>query len=353
MYKDKLAFTKSKWYGYLTNIVIAISVALIVLIIVNAIELQKFLPITNLEFQESEWIKISSANLYTRYQDPTISPNDQIFMILNVTNKVPHNILVEPSFHTYFSGNPTDIQSGEKMTYGHYAEGKFQSDFFPKFEGLNIVQVALKISYSNGTFLTYQNATTTFDVISKSDELQIQQNYFLLAGVIISSVIGGGTLTALYFNRRTSKEEIKLLEIQNHDLKEQHIIQNRPWISLVPKKTIALAPPYFQMMFENYGNTAAINIETLSLIRNGEITEEDFIGHTPPSPPVDISPKEQFAKFLKIPDEILKIIKTSENIHIGILLQYEFENMRKGRSLIVAKWIPSTENIHFTIKKLS
>lgn len=235
--KDKLAFTKSKWYTYLIiALFIAIGIQTIIFFI-TLHNLEQYKPIANFQFEESEWIKINSANVYTQGKH-VVTPNDQLYVIFNVTNKVQKNILIEPEFHTYQAGHLKEVRPISPAIFGFEYTGTIDGVYYPTFEGLNIVETAFKISYSNGTFLTYQNATTGFNVISKTDELQIQQNDYVLLGFIASTIIGAGTLTVLYFTQRTSNKQIDLLKTQNKDLKDQFNLENRPWVvpsDIVPK----------------------------------------------------------------------------------------------------------------------
>lgn len=373
MLKDKLAFTKSTWYGYLIitlNVVVAI---LIIFLLINIHNLEQYKPITNFQFEESEWIKINSANVYTQGKQ-VVTPNDQLLVIFNVTNKVSKNILIEPEFHTYQAGQLKEIKPISSVVYGFKNTGIIDGVYFPTFEGLNIVEVAFKISYSNGTFLTYQNATTGFNVISKTDELQIQQNDYILWGFFASTLIGAGTLTVLYFTQRTSnrqiskmddqlskmdiqnsllEKQIDLLKTQNEDLKEQQSIQNRPWISLIAEHPVTLHEGLFQIQFENFGNSVATNVVTTSRIKKGEITKEDLIKNGITYPEFDISPKESFSHILPIPEEIQKIIDTDNDIHIGIIIKYKFEQTKEGECIIIARWEKSIKKSMYEIKKLT
>lgn len=356
----------NKWYNYFMIALYGFLIIVIIGLVINYYNLEQYKPIANLDFEESEWIKINTANLQVQVSDRIISPNDPVTLFLNITNKVPLNIMIDPEFYPYIAGELGDAKHVASMTYGFEHTGTFSRLYFPTSEGLNILKVALKISYSNGTFLTYQNDTTSFDVVSNTDKLQIQQNYYLFWGVIASATIGGGTLTALYFNQKTSKEEIskldkqnklsekqiRLLQKQNQDLKEQTSIQNRPWISLSTEEPVRLIKPKFEILLINYGKTVATNITAIAIVHNGKITEENFIGMLPINPKFDISPKEKFSEFITIKESILEVIDTSEDIHIGLLLKYNFEETKEGRSFFIAKWIPSTGNLIFDIKKL-
>lgn len=201
-----------------------------------------------------------------------------------------------------------------------------------------------------------------------------------MLGIFVSAIIGGLTVLALglsvHFSHKEvdklegqnensktqidllqeqnelSQKQMKLLKTQNDDLKEQQSVQNRPWISLSSGKSVRLNKPKFEISLTNYGKTVATNITVIAIVHNGKITEENFIGMLPISPKFDISPKEEFSEFITIKESILDVIDTSEDIHIGLLIKYNFEKTKEGRTFFIGKWTPSTEGLIFVIKKL-
>jgi len=220
----------NKWSLPVVLAIWIIVAILIVFLAISLYNLEKFKPIANLDFEESEWIKINSANLQITSNDRIISPNDPVTLFLSITNKVPLKITIDPEFYPYVLGEIGDAKHVNSITYDSEHSGTFSRLYFPTTEGLNILKVSLKISYYNGTFLTYQNATTSFNVISHADELQIQQNSYFLIGVFASVGIGIGTITALVFSVKYSRKEVEKLTEQNKNLSEQFDIQNKPWI---------------------------------------------------------------------------------------------------------------------------
>ena len=148
MFDDVLKFTKSKWYDYLLIFLLISVIALLVVFYLNLQYLDQFKPVATLQFPESEWIKINDANMYTKIGSGAISPNEQVVLVLNVTNKVPLNILIEPEFHTYLAGKLIDIKNIRGTVYGFEHTATITENYFPTSQGLNIIKVALKISYS-------------------------------------------------------------------------------------------------------------------------------------------------------------------------------------------------------------
>ncbi len=72
----------------------AILIGMLILIAILAgiltydlIELRKFSPIATLDFPEDEWMKVNDAKIYSK--DTIISPNDELLLQLNITNKKP------------------------------------------------------------------------------------------------------------------------------------------------------------------------------------------------------------------------------------------------------------------------
>ncbi|MEK6946903.1 MAG: hypothetical protein AABX32_04820 [Nanoarchaeota archaeon] len=218
---------KERWNNFFKVFTIIIIILLIVTtayLFLTLQSLEQFKPIATLTFPESEWIKINSAQLFTPVRTNVIFPNDQIILVLNITNNKPLLTEVKPYFYTIVGGNLVDAQERRGIVFGHNHTSTISTDYYPVFEGLNFVTVALKISYSNGTFLTFQNTTTNFEVLSRSDQAQLEQNYYFVIGVFASSVIGGLTIVALAYSVYYSRKETRLLEYQVR-------MKERPWIS--------------------------------------------------------------------------------------------------------------------------
>lgn len=339
------AVVESELYKYSIIALYVFLIILIIILYINYQNLEQSKPIATLNFKESEWIKINTANLLAQFGDRIISPNDPVTLFLNVTNKVPLNIMIGPEFYPYITGELGDVKHVVPMTYGREHTGTFSRHYFPTSEGLNILTVALKISYPNGTFLTYQNATTSFHVVSNTDKLQIQQNNFLFWGITASAIIGGGTLTALYFNQKTSKEEIskldkqnklsakqiKLLKTQNDDLKEQTSIQNRPWISIADRKpSHELSSIMLKIFIKNFGKSPANNITFRGLTDDKPLTIESLSKTANAGFNYSLAPNEGMSFRQVISPEEYKAGHGGNGFYFAMYVEYTYENSKKG-----------------------
>lgn len=346
MLSDKLTFTKSKWYGYIIIALYGFVAILIIFLVINIINLEQYKPIANLQFEESKWIKINSANFYTRIGERAITPNDQVTLVLNVTNKVPLNIMIEPEFHTYQAGKLVDIRNVSHMVYGHEYTGIFTRNYFPTSEGLNVIKVALKISYSNGTFLTYQNTTTVFDVISKTDKLQMQQNDYLLIGVIASSFIGGGTVLALAFNVHFSRKEVDHLE-------KQAKTENRPWLGATTMMTINRAPLQLIFHYKNYGKFPANDVEEKHGFSNEMLSkdayERELDGKKVPHTSVILPDQGANYTIGGITEEIANRLSELKPLFLAIIIDYTFGENKKGRYGVIFEYRHAES--YFTVRK--
>lgn len=173
-------------------------------------QLRNYLPVATLDFPEDKLIKINSANIYSFEQ--AVSPNDQLMLMLNVTNKNSTRFYVEPKIYIDVGGEVLK----KKENFGpielgiNYTGELPPYTFFAANEGQNNVKVLLVISSFNGTFIKYENATTSFSVLSTSDKLLHDQNNTVLLGVIVSGLVGAGALIFTAIQTLKLREERKL-----------------------------------------------------------------------------------------------------------------------------------------------
>lgn len=197
---------------------------------------------------QSSYIATESGKLINNYRSGVIFPNDKITYKTDLVNKNEIPITVKPTIRVTQPGQGVfqslnlgffNLSNNDKVS--------LSEEFFVYNEGHT--EITIQYEVLNATdYKRIDSVTITkhIEVLSLSDKLQSDQNNTLLAGIIVSSIIGGGTLTALYLNQKTSKieinrldkhnklaeEQIKLLNKQNQELKNQFKVQNRPWITL-------------------------------------------------------------------------------------------------------------------------
>ncbi len=334
MFDNVLKFTKSKGYDYFLIGLLIFAVTLLIIFYFNLQYLDQFKPIATLQFPESEWIKINKANMYTKIGSGAISPNEQVVLMLNVTNKVPLNILIEPEFHTYLAGNLIDVKNIRGTVYGFEHTSTITENYFPTLEGLNVIKVALRISYSNGTFLTYQNDTTSFDVISQTDELQIKQNDYLFWGVVASAIIGGGTITALLISVIYSRKEVALLEATSRN-------ESRPWLGATTMMTHVIGPPRLVFHFKNYGKIPATHIKERHVFLQSQPQKKDIQDYNDEVIYSSVLSPDQSADFIIniVSQDVLdSLAKGQSPLYIGIRIDYIFDTDKKGQYGVIFEY---------------
>lgn len=139
---------------------------------------------------------------------------------------------------------------------------------------------------------------------------------------------------------------------QSHVLTEQFSIQNRPWMSIVSENNVTVNGGKFDVTFKNYGKSVAHDVKTSYLVQENKITEDEIIKSGKPFLNIsDYSPDESVTFFIPIPEKLRSSIWT-EDAYIGLILNYNFEENKKGKSLLVIHWTPLSDSFVYDIKKI-
>jgi len=338
-------------------------------------QLQNFLPIATLDFPEDDWIKVNSAKIYHYSYEQAISPNDQLTLQLNVTNKKQIRFYVEPKIYLDVGGevlkkreNFGAIQLGINSTgeLSPYA-------FFAANEGQNNIRVLLALSSFNGTFIKYENATTSFQVISPSDKLLHDQNNTVLLGVIFSGIIGIATVLALFGTKRSSDRHATELRTSNDFLKKQTEISakqmdalqeqnqlyrdqfsslNRPWISLSNLDPLTHEPNYLMVPLKNYGKTPAVNIKTKYHVKEGNFTVDELQRDGKSVDTASMTPDEIWTENLEMSSETYTKMLSTDNCYFGLYIEYSYETGKTGVTTIICQIKKGTKEISYKIKDL-
>ena len=183
-------------------------------------------------------------------------------------------------------------------------------------------------------------------VLSLANKLQDDSNQLTFKGLIAASVVGIGTIVALIVNVGFSRKEVNLLESQVK-------VELRPWLSLTAENAITVNSDLFQIQYENYGKTIAMDVIITSLIQQGKMTKKDIIANGMSYPEFDVSPKEVFTHLLPIPNNLQEIVNSAKDIQIGVFIKYKFGKNQLGESILIARWNPTLKKAYYKIKKLS
>lgn len=187
-----------------------VSLSIVVGILVYEInQLTKYFPIASLDFaQNNNFIKINSAKIYGEGTN-IISPNDEIILSLNMTNKQNTTVNVEPKILIYVGGDLRKSSSTLNIFLAPNEKGAvFPSTFYAADEGIDQVYVSLKISSKDGTFIQYYNDSTTIQVLTTGELLQEAQNNYVLLGVLASAATAIGAMVFTYWQIKESKEAL-------------------------------------------------------------------------------------------------------------------------------------------------
>lgn len=336
-------------------------------------QLRNYLPIATLDFPEDKLIKINSANIYSF--DQVVSPNDQLTLMLNVTNKNSTRFYVEPKIYLDVGGEVLKKREDfEPIQLGiNYTGVLLPYTFFAANEGQNNVRVALAISSFNGTFIKYENATTSFSVLSTSDKLLHDQNNTVLLGVIFSGIIGTATVVALFGTKRSSDRyadelresnkflktqtetavgQMGVLKEQNQLYREQFSLLNRPWISISNLDPLVHQPCYLYVPLKNYGKTPAVRIKTKYLVKEDNITVDELERDGKPVETADMTPDEIWSENLEMPKETYDKMLSTDNCYFGLYIEYSYENNKTGTTTIICQIQKSAQEISYKTKDL-
>ncbi len=296
--------------------------------------------------------RVEERKLVSTVRGDVIFPDDELYYKLKVYNLKDH-----PSKITY---------ELEKFKGGKREE-PIKSDYWilkPKTDETRTIKIFLKEegSYDLKLNLLFYNDTDgtkyaqfappsdKVNVLSHTDKLQAdanEQNYY---GVFLAAGIGlltaGALFTSVYFSHREVKNaekqnillsnQIKLLQKQNRDLKEQTSIQNRPWISIADvERKHDLSPRHLKVFVKNYGDTPARDTTVVGFTKLDEITLDELDNY-PPSPyKFSLAPKETMSFRLPVSNEEYKEGHGGSNgLFFALKMEYTYEKNKHGKSIV-------------------
>lgn len=301
-----------------------------------------FFPFEEVKFDENDYFEFHSAYLYSR--DEIITTNERLLLKLELTNKQPYNLTIEPEIYTWTGNNEPKIQNLHNMTYGIKYGPAVKSYFFtaPSMEGENFLKILIKISYSNGTHIDDVDYITTQNILSTESAIQENQSTTLMWSVIISGLVGSGTVGALLWTIRVSMKEnsfhkthTKEIEDQTKILKNQAKMENRPWIGA--SKGIQFVPEFSRHTFylKNYGKTPAFKVRehgdysetkpSKDKVREMEVSDSEAM----------VLPQQEAQFHFQIPkSKIEQSIKGEITLYFSIFIKYQTQNKENAYGVI-------------------
>jgi len=313
---------------------------------------------------------VTDRKLINTERNQVIFPTDELWYSFKVFNykNYPTNIDYELQFFKYNTPIGSPYFGSEQLEPKSNKTPIFKKIYLNSTGSYDIKFNIIFTNYTSGD--EYYDSSKGFEdieILSRSEQLQIEQNENFLRGVWISAFIGGGTVAALVLSvifskkevdkldtqNQHAKDQIGLLKKQNENLKEQNSFQNRPWISIISERAFNINGSQFEIIFQNYGKSVAHDVKTTVYVKKGVITKGEIIKHGTTYPEFDISPNEIFSHFEPISSSLVSDVKNTDDVCIGILMEYYFENTKKGTSLLVVNWVTSHNQTIFKIKKLT
>lgn len=174
---------------------------------------------------ENNFFKTDQGVIINNFRNTVIYPNDKLTYKTILINK--HETPVEyTAFIILRQGgkqvfDPIQLETRNMTGYNYWTT--YQREFFVGDEGVKELEIQIQgHDPDSGEMVTSKNFVKNIEVLSLSEKLQSDQNNLTFWGLLASSVIGVGTLAALYFSQKTANKEIGKLDEQNDHLKTQN-----------------------------------------------------------------------------------------------------------------------------------
>lgn len=318
-------------------------------------------PIPMKEFVEKsglntiEKIDFSGNNLYSAIggslfnfdRQNYVLVGDQLWYSTLFQSKLDYPIELHAYFQVFVGGkNSTNLILLEpipKFTLDDNTNGAHW-EYYPTKEGRTKIKANLQfINSSNGVLLHSQNRTTEFDVVSPEYALQDQSNKTTSLALIASGLVGVFTVIVLISSTLYSRNNVKELRTQNktlvnqnNELKEQHSIQNRPWISIADaERKYELTPNILKIFIKNYGNSPAINMVIRTVSSFSEISLDSQDQWITAVNYYSLAPKEIMSVRPPIANKEYKEAHGGNGIFFGISVEYTYESSKKGKFILI------------------
>lgn len=318
--------------------------------------------IVNFELNEVTKVEIKNSYFETtgviinNFRDTVIFPDDKLTLKIALVNKFAKKIEYTPTIKILQGGKiiegPFELESRVLAPNGGWTS--YQKEFFVGGEGIK----ELEILFTGLDGETKEELVSTLfekdlQVLSLNDKLQSDQNNTLLLGVIFSLIIGGGTVTALILNQKTSKAEVSQLEIQNENFLKKTSEQIRPWISVQDSDIQAKIEGNFVVVcLKNYGKTTAKNMKVIGYSKNKPFSKKELIKKGDKYKTTAMAPNEIWIEKIKLDPNTKLIFENSNLGHFGLHIKYNYEDKGIGITTIIGQWIHADNTFLYKLKEL-
>lgn len=182
---------------------------------------------------DAEDFSVKGLHITNAARPVYIFPYDDLSYHAVITNKLPYQVIVKCLLEKD-SGDSHSVIADISIPINAHQSGVFLQKFSTTHEGYHKVKLTLSLYNSTDDFnsvvtpLEQKSKSTKLDVLSLNDKILIEQNWYLLIGLGISSAIGLITAKAVINERKIAeaqtaelKTQNKHLGIQNDNFKEQ------------------------------------------------------------------------------------------------------------------------------------
>lgn len=229
-------------------------------------------PDSNQKFVDDGTYQVTNRKLNNAERDDVIIPYDEIRYQFDIHNlkDYPADIYYELEF---FKGNDKEgTYNGTDQIIPKSTSRQIINKIFLKTPGS--YDIKLNIFFKNFTdnkYAQFSPGIEGIEVLSKSDQIQLQQNDSLMLGVFVSAAIGFGTATALAFSVHYSREVVNETKRSNRI----ELSKNKPRF-LVEHASYKIQQNMLQLNADlvNDGNTSAENLRYSFVAKNHPFGEE-------------------------------------------------------------------------------
>ena len=298
-------------------------------------------------YDEGEYL-VTDRKLTNTERDKVIIPNDELMYSFKVHNLKDYRANIDYELE-FFKGGVREepIYSGSDQLEPKSNEVQVIKQIYLKTSGA--YDIKLNLFYRNSTgekYAQYSPGFEDIELLSKVEQLQIEQNDNFLKGITVSAFIGVGTILALAFSVYFSRKEV------NH-LEKQAKTENRPWLGATTAITIKRNPLQLIFHYKNYGKFPANNVKEKHLFSSEMLSKEEYqtrlAERTVPHTSIVLPDQEADLTIGGIPEQISNRFSNSESIFLAIIIDYTFSENKKGQYGVIFEYLHS-DSI-FTVRK--
>ena len=292
------------------------------------------LPTINLP--KNVWFESSNNNIYSQQYNNAIEYN-KLTLSLNFTNQNDYAIKIIPELE-YFSDEREIIRlTNNEIEIQSNSFANSNMSFFVNKAGTNHLNVTAAVFFINGTLADKIVAQSDLQVVTMSSKLQHDSNAITLKATIVSTIIGGITITALAITLYFSNKQTKFMI--NNSIEEQ-----RPWLSVSDSdKPFEITNDTVSIDLKNYGKTQAIITTAKGFVREKLFTIDELKNAPSLYDIVDdstahMAPTELWTEPIPIDEKMQNKIKNND-FYFGLYMEYEYHNKTYKTELIINKEI--------------